>query len=200
MIEAVLFDVDGVLVRGGVFGARLVRELEAGRAALDAFWRGPFVKCSLGHADLLQELRPLLGELGYRGSAQELLQAWLEADSALNTDVLAVVERLRSRGVPCHVASNQERYRAAYLEGLMGLAAQFDALYFSCRLGVRKPQLDFFRRVAGELGASPDELLLFDDQQGNVEAARAAGWNAEIYAMGDDLPTLLGRHGVFISD
>jgi putative hydrolase of the HAD superfamily len=188
--------VDGVLVHSGAFGAQLLRELELERAVLDAFWRGPFVQCSLGLSDLKQEVELFLRESRYRGSVEDFLQAWFEADSGLNTKVLDEVRRLRSRGVPCHVASTQERYRAAYLEGPMGLAEQFDRLFFSCRLGVRKPALEFFRRVTRELGASPAELLFFDDQQANVDAARAAGWNAELYALGDDLPSLLARHGV----
>jgi putative hydrolase of the HAD superfamily len=197
MIEAVVFDVDGVLVRSGIFGAQL-REHGLERAALDSFWRGPFVQCSLGLSDLKEELGPLLGESGYKGSVEDFLRAWFEADSALNAKAFDEVKRLRSRGVPCHVASNQERYRAAYLEGPMGLAEHFDSLFFSCRLGVKKPELEFFRQVTRELGAASGHLLFFDDQQANVEAARAAGWNAELYALGDDLPSLLAGHGVVI--
>jgi putative hydrolase of the HAD superfamily len=193
--ETVIFDVDGVLVRGGAFGERLLRELRLRRAALDAFWRGPFVQCSLGLSDLKAEVAPFLEEWGYDGSVDDYLEAWFEADSAVNAEVFEEVERLRRRGVPCHVASTQERYRAAYLEGTMGLATRFDRLFFSCRLGVKKPQREFYERVTGELGVAPGSLLFIDDQPANVDAARAAGWNAEVYAFGDDLRALLARHG-----
>jgi putative hydrolase of the HAD superfamily len=196
VIEAVVFDVDGVLVRSGNFGAQLLQDLELQRDALDSFWRGPFVQCSLGLSDLKKEVEPFLGKWGYRGTVEDCLQAWFEADSAVNDTAFDEVERLRSRGIPCHVASTQERYRAAYLEGPMGLADRFDRLFFSCHLGVRKPQLEFYRRVTDELGVSPATLLFFDDQQANVDAARAAGWSAEVYTFGDDLQALLARHGV----
>jgi putative hydrolase of the HAD superfamily len=199
MIDAVVFDVDGVLVRSGNFGAQLLRDYGPQHAAIDAFWRGPFVQCSLGLSDLKQEIEPFLGKWGYRGTVEDCLQAWFEADSAVNTTVLDEVERLRSRGIPCHLATTQERYRAAYLEGPMGLAARFDRLFFSCHLGVRKPQPEFYRRVTDELGMSPAALLFFDDHHANVDAARAAGWNAELYTFGDDLSALLARHGVGIS-
>lgn len=196
VIEAVVFDVDGVLVRSGKFGAQLRSELGLQRAALDSFWRGPFVQCSLGLSDLKQEVEPFLAKWGYRGTVEDCLQAWFEADSTMNATVFDEVERLRARGIPCHVASTQERYRAAYLEGPMGLADRFDRLFFSCHLGVRKPQLEFYRQVTDELGTSPDTLLFFDDQQANVEAARSAGWSAELYTFGDDLSSLLARHGL----
>jgi putative hydrolase of the HAD superfamily len=78
----------------------------------------------------------------------------------------------------------------------MGLAARFDRLFFSCHLGVKKPQLEFFERVASELGTSPAALLFIDDQQMNVDAARTAGWSAELYAFGDDIASLLARHRI----
>ena len=65
-----------------------------------------------------------------------------------------------------------------------------------CNGGVKKPQLEFFQRVESELGASPAALLFIDDQQMNVEAARAAGWSAELYAFGDDVASLLARHRI----
>jgi putative hydrolase of the HAD superfamily len=196
MIEAVVFDVDGVLVQSGVFGQRLRRELGLQAADLDEFWRGPFGQCSLGLLDLKEAVEPFLERWGYRGSVDECLREWFEADSILNLDVLDEVARLRNRGVPCHVASTQERHRAAYLEGAMGFAARFDRLFFSCRLGMKKPQLEFFQRVASELGTSPAALLFIDDQPMNVEAARAAGWSAELYAFGDDIASLLARHRI----
>jgi putative hydrolase of the HAD superfamily len=119
-----------------------------------------------------------------------------EADSALNHDALEAVQRLRARGVPCHVVSTQERYRAEYLEEAMDFAARFDRLFFSCRLGVKKPQPEFYQRVTGELALAPERLLLIDDQEANVEAARGAGWRAERYAFGDDLGLVWERYGL----
>ena len=196
MIEAVLFDVDGVLVHSGKFGAQMARELGLSRDAMDRFWHGPFALCSLGAADLKEQIAPFLREWGYRGSAEECLRAWFEADSALNHDVLDAVTRLRARGLPCHVVSTQERYRAEYLEGPMGLAERFDRFFFSCRLGVKKPQPELYQRVTTELALAPHALLLIDDQQANIDAARAAGWQAELYAFGDDLTPIWERHGI----
>lgn len=195
-IEAVVFDLDGVLVKSGVFGTRLASELGLARADMDSFWHGPFARCSLGLADLKSEVAPFLEKWGYRGSVEDCLQAWFEADSALNTELFDHVASLRRAGIACHVASNQERYRAAYLEGPMGLAARFDRLFFSCHLGSKKPAPEFFQRVTAELALPPGSLLFIDDQPSNVGAARASGWNAEPYAFGDDLAALLRRHGL----
>lgn len=196
MISAVVFDVDGVVVRGGVFGERLRREYGLDRAALNAFWHGPFEQCVLGLADLKREVAPFLRQWGYRGSVEHCVEAWLEADSAVNTAALQEVERLRARGVRCHVASNQERYRAGHLEEDMELGVRFDRLFFSCRMGLKKPERAFFEHIAGALGANPAQLLLIDDQRCNVEAAEDAGWDADQYSFGQDLSALLALHGL----
>jgi putative hydrolase of the HAD superfamily len=196
LIEAVIFDLDGVLVHSGVFGTQLSRELRLERADLDMFWHGPFSSCALGRADLKQEVAPFLQKWGYPGTVEDCLQAWFEADSVVNAELLGHVGGLRRQGIACHVASTQERYRAAYLRGPMGLAAHFDRLFFSCELGTKKPQPEFYQRVTAELAKNPASLLFIDDQVANVDAARAAGWNAECFAHGDDIGLLLARHGV----
>ena len=195
MIRAVIFDIDGVLVQSGRFGKHL-QSLGIDPASLQSFWRGPFAECSLGRADLRQALTPFIEQWGYPGSVDECLAAWFEADSTLNHALLQEVEQLRAQGFPCHVASTQERHRASYLERVMGLASRFDRFFFSCHLGVKKPAPEFYRRITLELDAPPSSLLYFDDQQANVDAARAAGWHAELYTIGDPLLPVARRHGL----
>jgi putative hydrolase of the HAD superfamily len=195
VIRAAIFDIDGVLVKSGLFGKHL-QSLGIDPAALQSFWHGPFAECSLGRADLKQALSPFIEQWGYPGSVDDCVNAWFEADSTLNHPLLDEIEQLRARGLPCHVASNQERHRATYLERVMGLASRFDRFFLSCHLGVKKPSAEFYRRITLELDAPPSSLLYIDDQQANVDAARAAGWHAELYTIGDALHPIASRHGL----
>jgi putative hydrolase of the HAD superfamily len=195
VIRAVIFDIDGVLVQSGRFGQHL-QSLGIDATSLQSFWHGPFAECSLGRADLKQALSPFVERWGYPGTVDDCLNAWFEADSTLNHPLLEEIEQLRAQGLPCHVASTQERHRARYLERVMGLGRRFDRFFFSCHLGVKKPHAEFYRRITTELGAPPSSLLYFDDQQANVDAARAAGWNAELYTIGDALLPAARRHGL----
>jgi putative hydrolase of the HAD superfamily len=178
VIRAVFFDVDGVLVPPWRFRDLLVREHGIGPETTAAFFRGPFVECVLGRARLEVVLAPYLESWGWKGSLDELVDFWFAAENALDTDVLHLAAELRQRGMPCFVASTQERLRARYLAGDMGLARRFDALFFSCDVGSKKPDPVFFAELSRRTAVPPASALLIDDTPANVEGARAAGWQA----------------------
>lgn len=84
----------------------------------------------------------------------------------------------RRAGLPVVLASNFD-------ERLLGLAAAVEPLtladhvFASSELGWRKPSGEFFRAVERRLGLGPEELLLVgDDPELDVAAARRAGWHA----------------------
>jgi putative hydrolase of the HAD superfamily len=60
-----------------------------------------------------------------------------------------------------------------------------DAAYYSCRLGVRKPNPAAFLRVCELEGVAPAQCVLFDDSAANVEAARGLGFRASRVTPGD---------------
>lgn len=55
----------------------------------------------------------------------------------------------------------------------------FDKLYYSCSMGMRKPDEEIYREVLRDLGIEPHEALFFDDKQENLEPARQLGMNVQ---------------------
>lgn len=196
MVKAAVFDVDGVLVEAFVWGRILEEEHGLDRSRTDPFFRGPFSKCIVGQARLKDELRPFLGEWGWPTTVDDFVARWFEADSVVNTHVLSIVDELRRGGLACYVASTQEAERVAYLRDAVGLGARFDGFFFSCELGVQKPDHRFFDAATRAIGVEPQHILFFDDHQPNVDGARAAGWRAELYRIGDDMRPKLREHDV----
>jgi len=194
LIRAVVFDVDGVLVHPWRFRDRLREEHGITPEMTRSFFRGPFVDCVLGRADLREALVPHLESWTWKASVDELLQLWFSAENAPNESVLAAVRKLRKRGLSCFAASVQERRRAHYLTHDMGFGVEFDALFFSCHLGVRKPDVAFFEVVSAQIGEPPGQLLFIDDHEANVDGARAAGWVAEQFVDERKLAQDLARH------
>jgi putative hydrolase of the HAD superfamily len=194
VIHAILFDVDGVLVHPWRFRDALARDHGITPAMTAPFFHGPFLHCAHGRGDLLEALPPFLASWGWRGSAREFVNEWLSVENAPDESVFDVVAKLRRHGIPCFVASTQERHRARYLATTMHFDRLFDGLFFSCDLGTAKPSAAFHERVASRLGRAPSELLLVDDALANVEGARAAGWCAEQFTTADRLRADVARH------
>jgi putative hydrolase of the HAD superfamily len=196
----VLFDVDGVLVHPWGFRNYLLREHGIRPETTRSFFQGPFARCVVGESDLFEELAPFLEVWGWPGSLQSLVDAWFAEENVPNGAVLAYVDDLRTRGVRCHVASTQERHRAAFLSREMGFAQRFDSLLFSCDLGAAKPDPEYFRRARQRLKRHPSQLLLVDDAPANVEVARAEGWAAVHYTGPESLAEIPAKLSVRVQD
>jgi putative hydrolase of the HAD superfamily len=194
VIKAVIFDIDGVVVYPWGFRNLLAREYNITPAMTAGFFTGPFIDCVEGRVDVVDALPPYLAEWGWPGDVASFIDRWHTAEHTLNHEVVAIVRALRERGLPCFAASVQERRRAGYLAREMGFATLFDGLFFSCDLGARKPQPAFYAAVTSRLAHRPGELLFFDDMPAFVDAAREAGWTAELFTSVDQLRADVTRH------
>lgn len=56
----------------------------------------------------------------------------------------------------------------------------FDGLYLSFRLGIKKPDIAIYQRVASDAGLVPQETLLIDDSPENLRGAERAGWKGSL--------------------
>jgi putative hydrolase of the HAD superfamily len=137
--------------------------------------------CVEGRVELLDLLPGFLKQWGWTGSPEAFVETWLSVENAPNAEVLDVVATIRAQGMPCFVASTQERLRARYIEHDMGFGRLFDGLFFSCDVGFAKPKPGFYAALAQSVGVPGRELLFFDDAPANVEGAQVAGWNAHLF-------------------
>lgn len=180
-ISAVLFDADGVVIFPWRFARYLEQEFGITREMTREFFRGAFEECLTGRADLWDVLPPFLEQWGWQGSLADFTRTWFEEENAVDTRLVSVIRRLRASGYICCLASSQERRRSEYMTTKMGFAEIFDRLFFSHALGVAKPDPAFFRLVMEGLNLNGEQLLFWDDDAQNVDAARRCGWNAELY-------------------
>lgn len=81
---------------------------------------------------------------------------------------LDLVRRARAHGVPTALVSDAHAVPH-------DCASAFDVVVLGPALGVRKPDPEVFRRVAGLLGVTVGECVVVDDLARNVRGARAAG-------------------------
>jgi putative hydrolase of the HAD superfamily len=161
MIQAIVFDADGVLVKPPSWFVTRAHELYGvPKAEFMAFIHGDFKRCTTGELDLEVALVPLLERWQIPVSIPEFIQAWLEHENVLDPDMLDEILLLRTMRLPCFVGTNQERNRANFMRLEMGLQADTDGVFASCDLGARKPDRAFFDRLAERLKLEPGTLLL----------------------------------------
>ena len=178
-ISAVLFDMGGVLVELGpldeFLGAPIsseefwprwlaspsVRSFERGQCSAAEFGRGLAEEFSL---DLSPETVIDRFRLFPRGLFPGAVDLVGEVGRRFPTGVLSNTNRLHW----------EEQTDAAEITGL------FDHHFLSYELGLVKPDAAIFDRVATDLDRQPGEILFIDDNQINVDGARAAGFHAEL--------------------
>jgi len=51
----------------------------------------------------------------------------------------------------------------------------FDKLFYSCEMGMRKPDEDIYLEVLKGMGAAPHEAVFYDDKQENIDTAERLG-------------------------
>ncbi|MFQ3536329.1 MAG: HAD family phosphatase [Aggregatilineales bacterium] len=194
MIRAVIFDFGGVLVRTQddsgrrdweerlslapgelerlVHGSNLWIEAQRGALSPEAYWQA-------------------LGEqLSLNGDALEQLRYDYFKGDVLDTALLALIDRLRERGLRLGLLSNDSIALADKLAQL-DLYRHFDAVVISAQIGALKPEPEAFRAIAQMLEVSPPECIFIDDNTVNVDGAKSIGMHGLRYTAELDLPAAL---------
>lgn len=184
--KAIIFDADGVIINPPEkFSDWYQREFNLPDGAMAPFFKGVFLETLNGKIDLKEAVKPWLKAWKWEGTAEEFLNLWFESNSYIDAGLVETIKGLKEKGVRCFLASNQEKYRANYLRNEIGFEKMFDRIYFSCDIGLKKPNLDFFQFVAADLKAKdhidPEGIMFWDDKQACVESANKAGFNGYVY-------------------
>ncbi|MFD2351546.1 HAD-IA family hydrolase [Nonomuraea ferruginea] len=108
-----------------------------------------------------------------------LTAADLESWSQVDQEMVALVHELADRGVKLGLLSNISEDLVPVRERNHGdWLGRFDALTYSCRIGVAKPDPRAYEICAARLGVAPRDALFFDDNEVNV-AGGAGGGDAQ---------------------
>ena len=111
-------------------------------------------------------------------------------------DSVALLARLRERGHRLFFLSNMPAPYADHLEAAHPFVGWFEAGVFSSRVGLIKPEPAMFALAERRFGVGGDALLFIDDVAQNVEAAKAAGWQAVLFESAAQLEAELAARGL----
>lgn len=183
MIETVLYDTDGVVIKKRIrFSERFSEDFKVPIEEVLLFFENEFQQCLIGKSDLKKKLGKYVIRWGWKKSVDELLSYWLSCENEKEERIVQNVQSLRQKGMQCYLHTNNEKYRTEYLYNGVGLKDYFDGMFSSYKLEAIKPQQEFWQVVYEKLG-KPDtkNVLVWDDDIENVNSAKEFGFQAEHY-------------------
>jgi epoxide hydrolase-like predicted phosphatase len=125
----------------------------------------------------LDDYLALMGELGdeirkiLHPDSPHFVFEFLERNHAMH----GFVDEVATAGYATGIISNVVTEWLPWWEKFVHPADRFDVVLYSCVDGLRKPNLEIFRKAARRLGVSPNDVIFFDDSESMVVAAREAG-------------------------
>ncbi len=178
VIEAVVFDMDGVLLDSEPLHHVVVNELLAAHGArIDAEAYRAYLGTTLEYtwADLITRLN-LPGTLDeYRRGYDEAILESYRRHSVPAPGAAALVGGLRERGIRLAVASSSRTLWVETALRQLGLRDAFTVVVTGDMVTRSKPDPEIYALAAARLGVAPAHCLAIEDAPKGVQSARAAG-------------------------
>ncbi len=197
-IDVLLLDADGVIQRpadGWLDSITALTDQNGDALLADIF--AAERPCLTGSADFRSALQGVLDSWAIAAPVDEALAAWTRIEPI--EEVLRHTKRLQAAGIKVALASNQQTHRARFMREALGYEQRFDHLYFSCDLGVAKPDAEYFEVVVQRLSCPAARILFLDDHADNVAAAAAVGLQAQLFRADDhacEISDILASYGL----
>lgn len=203
MIDAVLFDFDGV-IRQWDEPDLWTFEAEAGikpgtvfEAAFSTELHDPLTRGELTWAEWRNETeRRLVTQHGE--SVRPVAKRFFEFEGRIDTEMVEILERLPSRLRVGLLTNNHDRFEE-YLRR-MGLDDRFDVVVNTHRIGIAKPDFGAYASATTQLGVEPKRCLFIDDLEANVAGGEAAGLICHLFRHPKGLIRRLEELGVVLAD
>jgi putative hydrolase of the HAD superfamily len=193
-IRAVISDFGGVLTNhlieafaafqdeSGISAEQLGRGMQSIAAHDGEYPLFRLERGEISEADFLENLsRALQDELGHRPTLHRFREIYFEALHA-NEPMLALMRELRGRGYRMAILTNNVREWEEMWRAKLPIDEIFELVVDSAWVGMRKPEPEIYELTLERLGGvDPRECLFVDDNELNVEAARALGMRAILF-------------------
>ncbi|MEC7915839.1 MAG: HAD family phosphatase [Actinomycetota bacterium] len=181
MIEAILFDFDGVIRQWdesdlGTFEAQA--NIKAGTVFATAFCKElhePLTRGELNWDQWRHETERRLTHT-HGESIRPIVRRFFEFEGRIDADMITLVQRIPKSLRVGILTNNHDRFED-YLRRV-GIEELFDEVINTHRIGVAKPDPLAYRHALAELAVEPDACLFIDDLATNVEGAEAIGLRA----------------------
>lgn len=177
-LEAVIWDMDGVIVDSGPYHFR---------AWQDVFYRRgvPFAEADFRHNFGKRNDTIIRYAMGQGISAEEVGVIAVEKEESFRRRVASNIEALpgvselldalRKSGVKMAIASSAPTQNIELITGELGIRDCFDAVVWGGEVTEGKPSPQGYLLAAQKLGVAPQDCVVIEDAVAGVTGARKAG-------------------------
>lgn len=180
-IQAVFFDTDGIIMNGKPFSHELENDLGIPKQESEAVFQEIIESCLIGEKDMKKEIVPYLKKWKWNESVDDFLLYWFDSENVIDHLILSHIRELRKKKMICGLAINHEKYKTEYIIERMYFKDKFDHIFSSSSLRIRKPDPNFFAYISKELNIPKESIILWDTDEGHVNAANDFGFQAFLY-------------------
>lgn len=175
-VEAVIFDMDGVLVDSEVYWHRSREEFarDRGKVWTDADQRVAMGRSTIGWARVMQERLALAENLDdIMTEMKRRVMAHYDEHLPLRPGAIEAV-KLAAANFRCALASGSPTEIIVHVMELSGLDQVFEAIVFGDDYPNGKPAPDIYVAAMERLGVGPDVSLGIEDSSNGIRALKAA--------------------------
>ena len=205
-IKNIIFDLGGVIINLDIpktiaeFNKLSQRPFETVYTQLqqtpvfDLFDKGKISETDF-FAGIKKELSPEI-------TGTEMLFAWNAMLLDFPEQRLELLKRLKTKYRLFLLSNTNETHITEFekqlfeTRGYKNLELFFEKVYYSCRMGMRKPDQEIFDFVLTENNLKPEETIFIDDSPQHVEGALKTGIQAHFLSNGKEVEELITALGL----
>jgi 2-haloacid dehalogenase len=183
-VELVVFDLGNVIVpweRRRALERFVDDPTEVERLADEVFTMEVNHLLDLGHP--LEEIRAAIeaAHPGYGWVIDSYVEHFRHSLGPVIEGTVTLVDDLLNAGVRCVGLTNWSAICWRGIPESIPVLERLEGIVVSGEIGISKPNPAIFGHLEDRFGARGRQLLFFDDNVPNIEAARAFGWRAEVF-------------------
>lgn len=182
MIQAVFFDLNGVLINSEYLSVRFAREFGVAETEFIAALKDIMAIVRKPQAPTLYSLwHPYFSKWGITLSEEAFLQFWFSGER-VEAEALKYTEELKAEGIKVFILSNNFRERTEfYRREFPQIFTAVEASYFSWETGFVKPDPAALALVLREQTLKPERVVYFDDSQDNIAMGQSLSVDAQLW-------------------
>ena len=178
MIEAVIFDVDGLMIESERFHYDVMERLLAnyGKKPSEAWFEPMIGMDNIESAEfVVRETHLPLTPEAYIQEKYAIMLNLLPEVSKPNPGLMELLQDLKDKGLKLGVASNSFAVYVRIALEALGIIEDFSCILSADDVEKAKPAPDMYLLAAERLGVTPEKCLVLEDSPHGMLAALAAG-------------------------